>query len=252
MLESAAAETGFGAHGRPLLRRPADARTGIELVTRRRRSTRFEGDGERVQRVVCELGPRLEADMVVMGTGAVPDVMLARARGARARGDAAASAAARRWRRPRRACGRRATCASTTRCCTAGGCGSSTGRSRSPRASTSRAAMLGTRRPFDEVPYFWSDLADWCSARVRRPGGALGPRGRARLDPTTASSRSSTCTAAAWRRRSPSAARTTSSHARRWLAERTELGGSGGLARATRGADLRRALSAAVGRRGRG
>ena len=24
--------------------------------------------------------------------------------------------------------------------------------------------MLGTRRPFAEVPYFWTDLADWATA----------------------------------------------------------------------------------------
>lgn len=42
---------------------------------------RFEGDGERVQRVVLEDGRVLQADLVVMGTGAVPDVMLARQAG---------------------------------------------------------------------------------------------------------------------------------------------------------------------------
>jgi 3-phenylpropionate/trans-cinnamate dioxygenase ferredoxin reductase component len=26
------------------------------------------------------------------------------------------------------------------------------------------AAMLGTRRPYAEVPYFWTDLADWATA----------------------------------------------------------------------------------------
>jgi 3-phenylpropionate/trans-cinnamate dioxygenase ferredoxin reductase component len=26
------------------------------------------------------------------------------------------------------------------------------------------AAMLGTRRPYSELPYFWSDLSDWCTA----------------------------------------------------------------------------------------
>ena len=44
---------------------------------------RFEGDG-RVQRVVTESGRSLDADLVVMGTGAVPDVMLARSAGPRA------------------------------------------------------------------------------------------------------------------------------------------------------------------------
>jgi 3-phenylpropionate/trans-cinnamate dioxygenase ferredoxin reductase subunit len=24
--------------------------------------------------------------------------------------------------------------------------------------------MLGTRHPYSEVPYFWTDLADWCTA----------------------------------------------------------------------------------------
>jgi 3-phenylpropionate/trans-cinnamate dioxygenase ferredoxin reductase subunit len=26
------------------------------------------------------------------------------------------------------------------------------------------AAMLGSRRPFDELPYFWTDLSDWATA----------------------------------------------------------------------------------------
>jgi 3-phenylpropionate/trans-cinnamate dioxygenase ferredoxin reductase subunit len=31
------------------------------------------------------------------------------------------------------------------------------------------AGMLGTKRPFREVPYFWSDLADWCTAEYVGP-----------------------------------------------------------------------------------
>jgi hypothetical protein len=42
---------------------------------------RFEGADGRVQRVVTASGRSLDADMVVMGTGAVPDVMLARSAG---------------------------------------------------------------------------------------------------------------------------------------------------------------------------
>jgi 3-phenylpropionate/trans-cinnamate dioxygenase ferredoxin reductase subunit len=42
---------------------------------------RFEGAGERVERVVSENGLELDCDLVVMGTGAVPDVMLARRAG---------------------------------------------------------------------------------------------------------------------------------------------------------------------------
>lgn len=42
---------------------------------------RFEGAGERVEKVVCASGLELDADAVVIGAGAVPDVMLARAAG---------------------------------------------------------------------------------------------------------------------------------------------------------------------------
>ena len=40
---------------------------------------RFEGTGERVERVVTASGREIDADLVVMGTGVMPDVMLARA-----------------------------------------------------------------------------------------------------------------------------------------------------------------------------
>jgi 3-phenylpropionate/trans-cinnamate dioxygenase ferredoxin reductase subunit len=42
---------------------------------------RFEGDGERVQRVVLAGGRTLHADLAVIGVGAIPDVMLARKSG---------------------------------------------------------------------------------------------------------------------------------------------------------------------------
>jgi 3-phenylpropionate/trans-cinnamate dioxygenase ferredoxin reductase subunit len=42
---------------------------------------RFEGAGDRVTRVICESGRTLDADAVVIGAGAMPDVMLARAAG---------------------------------------------------------------------------------------------------------------------------------------------------------------------------
>jgi 3-phenylpropionate/trans-cinnamate dioxygenase ferredoxin reductase subunit len=31
------------------------------------------------------------------------------------------------------------------------------------------AAILGERRPYDEVPYFWSDIADWCTLEYVGP-----------------------------------------------------------------------------------
>ena len=135
---------------------------GVELVTGDGLE-RLEGE-ERVERVVTASGRTLDADMVVMGTGAMPDVMLARAAEARAGGDGRRGLHRRpRDVRPRRS-GRPATCASTTRCCTAAGCGSSTTRSRSRRAARRRPRCSATRAPFAELPYFWTDLADWATA----------------------------------------------------------------------------------------
>ena len=43
------------------------------------------------------------------------------------------------------------------------------------QGKTAALNMLGAGREYDVVPYFWSDLADWCDG-VRRPG--LGRQGR--------------------------------------------------------------------------
>jgi 3-phenylpropionate/trans-cinnamate dioxygenase ferredoxin reductase subunit len=122
---------------------------------------RFEGDG-RVSRVVTESGKVLDADMVVMGTGAVPDVMLARsagldlgetggiacssvletsASGVWAAGDACEYDSVVHGRRVRIEHWEVA---------------------RAQGAAVARA-ILGSREPFAEIPYFWSDLADWCT-----------------------------------------------------------------------------------------
>jgi 3-phenylpropionate/trans-cinnamate dioxygenase ferredoxin reductase subunit len=123
---------------------------------------RLEGD-ERVERVVCASGRELDADMVVMGTGAMPDVMLARAAGLELgeRGGLACSA----------------DLETSTRGIWAAGdvCEYDSvlhgGRVRIEHHEVARAqgaaaaaAMLGTRRPYSEVPYFWTDLSDWCTA----------------------------------------------------------------------------------------
>jgi len=121
----------------------------------------FEGDG-RVARVRAESGRAVDADLVVMGTGAVPDVMLARsaglelgetggvacssslatsAEGVWAAGDACEYDSVLHGRRVRiehwevaRAQGKAAA-----------------------------AAMAGRPADFAEVPYFWCDLADWAT-----------------------------------------------------------------------------------------
>ena len=129
---------------------------------------RFEGDGERVRRVVTASGRELPADLVVMGCGAVPDVMLARsagldlgetggiacsssletsAEGVWAAGDACEYDSVVHRRRLRVEHWEVA---------------------RSQGAAVA-AAIAGERKPYDEVPYFWSDLSDWCTLEYVGP-----------------------------------------------------------------------------------
>ena len=129
---------------------------------------RFEGDGERVQRVVTASGRELPADLVVMGTGAVPDVMLARAAGLEL-GETGGIA-----------------CSSTLETSAEGVWAAGDAceydsvlhgrRMRIEQGEVARAqgaavaaAILGERRPYAEVPYFWSDLADWCTLEYVGP-----------------------------------------------------------------------------------
>jgi len=135
---------------------------GVELVTGDG-VERLEGSGDRVERVVCASGRELPADVVVMGTGAVPDVMLARAAGLQlgetggvACSDSLATSAPGVW-----AAGDVCEYDSILH----------GGRVRIEHFEVARAqgraaaaAMLGTQRPYAELPYFWTDLADWCTA----------------------------------------------------------------------------------------
>jgi len=123
---------------------------------------RLEG-GDRVERVVTASGRVLPADMVVMGTGAMPDVMLARAAklelgetgGVACSADLETSAPGV-W-----AAGDVCEYDSVLH----------GGRVRIEhfevalaQGRAAAAAMLGTRRPYAELPYFWTDLADWVTA----------------------------------------------------------------------------------------
>ncbi len=129
---------------------------------------RFEGDGERVRRVVTESGREVPADVVVMGCGAVPDVMLARAAGLEL-GETGGIA-----------------CSSSLETSAEGVWAAGDAceydsvvhrrRLRIEHWEVARAqgaavgaAIAGDRRPFDEVPYFWSDLADWCTLEYVGP-----------------------------------------------------------------------------------
>ena len=130
---------------------------------------RFEGDGERVTKVVTKKGLELDCDFVVVGIGVTPDVTLARAAGLEL-GEAGGVR------------------------CTAGLESSVSGiyaagdicEYDSPihgapmriehwdvafnQGKTAALNMLGRGVEHDAVPYFFSDLADWVSMEYVGPG----------------------------------------------------------------------------------
>ncbi len=131
---------------------------GVELVTADPLAA-FVGDG-RVASVETASGRIVDGDLVVMGTGAVPDVMLARSAGLEL-GDTGGVA-----------------CSSTLETsapgiwCAGDACEyDSVLHGRRVRiehwevaraqGKAAAAAVAGRAADFSEVPYFWSDLADW-------------------------------------------------------------------------------------------
>jgi len=159
MAEAAPLSTGFGtdvgAHFARML-----TEKGIELVCGDPLAG-FEGD-TRVARVRTESGRAVEADLVVMGTGAVPDVMLARSAGLElgetggvACSSSLATSAEGVW-----AAGDTCEYESVLH-----------GRPvriehwevARAQGKAVAAAVAGRPADFAEVPYFWSDLADWAT-----------------------------------------------------------------------------------------
>src|SRR4051794_8416908 len=130
---------------------------------------RFEGAGERVLELVCESGLSLRADAVVLGAGAVPDSMLARSAGLELadRGGVRCDAALRTSFPDIWAAGDMCAYDSVIH-----------GRQiriehwdvAIEQGKAVARAMLGDDRPYDVVPYFFSDLADWAS--MEYVGGA--------------------------------------------------------------------------------
>jgi 3-phenylpropionate/trans-cinnamate dioxygenase ferredoxin reductase component len=160
MLEDAPLATHFGPAAGAFFGALLGSR-GVELVCGDGLA-RLEGS-ERVARVVTASGREIAADMVVMGTGAMPDVMLARAAGLELgeTGGVACSADLETSARGVWAAGDMCEYDSVLH----------GGRVRIEHFEVARAqgraaaaAMLGTRRPYEEVPYFWTDLADWATA----------------------------------------------------------------------------------------
>jgi len=136
---------------------------GIEILAGADVSA-FEGEGEDgpVGAVACADGRRVEADLVVVGVGAIPDVMLARKAGLEL-GDSGGVACDERLR------------TSAAGIWAAGDmCEYRSVRDgrrlRIEHEEVAAAqgrhvarAMLGSDEPYADVPYFWSDLADWAT-----------------------------------------------------------------------------------------
>jgi 3-phenylpropionate/trans-cinnamate dioxygenase ferredoxin reductase subunit len=165
MVESAPMCTGFGDDVGRFFHGVLES-NGVELVTADPLAG-FEGEG-RVARVLTESGRALDADMVVMGTGAVPDVMLARASGLELGESGGVACSARLetsapgiWAAGD-ACeyhsvlhGRRMRIEHWEVALAQG--------------KAAAAAIAGRPADFAEVPYFWSDLADWCTLEYIGP-----------------------------------------------------------------------------------
>lgn len=143
---------------------------GIEIVAEAN-VVEFAGKGEDdapVTAVVCEDGRRIDADLVVVGVGATPDVMLARKIGLEL-GDSGGVACDRRLQ------------TSVEGIFAAGDICEYDSAIHGRRlrieheevaAAQGRAAaraMLGAEEPFAEVPYFWTDLADWATLEYVGP-----------------------------------------------------------------------------------
>ena len=127
-----------------------------------------EGARPRVGRVVTESGREIDADVVVMATGAVPDVMLARAAGLELGETGGVRCSARLetsvpgiW-----AAGDVCEYASSLH---GGPVRIEHWEVAAAQGRAVAASMLGQGRDFEEIPYFWSDLADWCRVEYVGP-----------------------------------------------------------------------------------
>ena len=156
----------FGGQVGAWVRRLLEAH-GVEVLAGEQ-VARFEGDGEDVGRVVCASGRAVDCQAVVIGIGAVPDVMLARSSGL----DLGSAGGV--------------LCSSTLETsapgvfCAGDACEyESVLHGRHVRIEHHEVAVgqgrcaarnvLGADEPYGDVPYFWSDLADWATLEAVGP-----------------------------------------------------------------------------------
>ena len=130
---------------------------------------RFEGDGGRVKKVVTKRGLELDADLVVIGAGVTPDVMLAKGAGLEIGDSGGVTVSAR----------LEVSCPDVY---AAGDIAEydSVVHGRRLRVEhwdvafnmgkTAALNMLGRNVNHEEIPYFFSDLADWASLEYVGPG----------------------------------------------------------------------------------
>ncbi len=140
---------------------------GVEVLAGEQVAS-FEGDGEDVQRVVCGSGRVVECDAVVIGVGAVPDVMLARSSGLAlgARGGVACSRTLETSAAGVFAAGDMCEYESVIHG------GPVRIEHHDVAVAQGRCAarnVLGAGDPFREVPYFWSDIAEWATLEAVGP-----------------------------------------------------------------------------------
>jgi len=169
MQESATLERHFGAraggHFQAILESHGVEVIGCEEVER------FEGDGERVRRVVTSGGLTIPADAVVCGVGAIPDVTLARKSGFELgpTGGVLANSCLETSYPGIYAAGDICEYESAVH-----------GRAlriehedhAAEQGRTAAHNMLGQGRPHQAVPYFFSDLADWVSLEYVGPAAS--------------------------------------------------------------------------------
>ena len=132
---------------------------------------RFEGE-ERVAAVHTVSGRRVEADVVVCGVGAIPDVMLARRSGLELGPLGGVRCDSR-----LRVHGAPAVLAAGDMCefdsvLHGGPARIEHEEVAAAQGATAARTMLGADRPHDVVPYFFSDLSDWLSLEYAGLGGS--------------------------------------------------------------------------------
>ena len=167
MQESEPLERGFGAAAGRAVRRLLEEH-GVEIHGGQE-VARIEGD-ERVAALVAASGQRFDAEAVVIGVGAVPDVMLAKKAGLELGGAGGVRCDSRLRTSAEGVFAAGDTCEFESVL--------HGGRVRiehedvaAAQGRTAARNMLGEDVAHDVVPYFWSDLADWASLEYVGIGG---------------------------------------------------------------------------------